>query len=104
MSAIKPLSAAEPQSVASATITATEFKAKCLDILDRLASHEIETLTITKRGKPVAVLTPPPEKKPFVMADLFGSMRGSIITHEEVDLTLPVFDEEFDAELGILHR
>lgn len=38
------------------TVTATEFKAKCLALLeevDRLGS----TVTVTKRGRPVAVVT-----------------------------------------------
>ena len=41
------------------SFTATEFKAKCLDILDRVAAHKFTRVTITKRGKIVAVLTPP---------------------------------------------
>lgn len=37
------------------SITATEFKAKCLDILDHVPPEGLE---ITKRGKPVARLMP----------------------------------------------
>jgi prevent-host-death family protein len=40
------------------TINASEFKAKCLRILDEVSeTHEI--VTITKRGRPVAQLIPP---------------------------------------------
>jgi prevent-host-death family protein len=85
------------------TITATEFKAKCLNILDRLASHELKRVTITKRGQPVAVLTPP-ERQADAVRDIYGFMRGSVIIADDVDLTEPVLDEPFDAELGILHR
>jgi prevent-host-death family protein len=85
------------------TITATEFKAKCLEILDRLGTHEIEKLTITKRGKPVAVLTSP-EADADAMRNLNGFMRGSVIIPEGFDLTAPVLAEELDAATGILHR
>ena len=41
------------------TISATEFKAKCLDILDRVGRREWESVVVTKRGTPVAVVTAP---------------------------------------------
>jgi prevent-host-death family protein len=85
------------------TITATEFKAKCLEILDRLGTHEIEKLTITKRGKPVAVLTAP-ESEADSLRNLYGSMRGSVIIPDGFDLTAPVLDEALDADNGVLHR
>jgi prevent-host-death family protein len=85
------------------TITATEFKAKCLEILDRLGSHDIEKLTITKRGKPVAVLTAP-ESLEEAIRNINGFMRGSVIGPEDLDLTEPVLDEPFLAEQGILHQ
>lgn len=85
------------------TISASEFKAKCLDILDRLGSNEIARLVITKRGKPVAVLTPP-DSESDAIRNMHGFMRGSVIFHDDVDLTAPVLDERLDAEDGILHR
>ena len=85
------------------TITATEFKAKCLEILNRVDAREIERLTITKRGKPVAVLMSP-ETEMDAMQSLNGLMRGSVVIPEGFDLTAPVLDEELDAETGILHR
>lgn len=39
------------------TINATEFKAKCLALLDRVARSG-EPITILKRGRPVAQLRP----------------------------------------------
>ncbi len=39
-------------------LTASEFKARCLALLDEVASTG-EPVTITKRGKPVARLIPP---------------------------------------------
>jgi prevent-host-death family protein len=39
------------------TIQASEFKAKCLALMDRVANSG-ETLVVTKNGKPVAELRP----------------------------------------------
>ena len=39
------------------TIKASEFKAKCLALLDDVAEKR-ETLIVTKRGKPVARIVP----------------------------------------------
>ena len=39
------------------SIPATEFKAKCLELMDRVAARG-ETFLITKRGRPVAKLAP----------------------------------------------
>jgi antitoxin (DNA-binding transcriptional repressor) of toxin-antitoxin stability system len=83
------------------TISASEFKAKCLNILDRLASHELDRVIITKRGQTVGILFPP---QPEAVTDLYGCMRGSVVIAEGFDLTEPVFDEPFDAAEGILHR
>ena len=85
------------------TISASEFKAKCLDILDRLGANEIERLVITKRGKPVAVLTPP-ETKGDAIRNMHGFMRGSVVISQDFDFSAPMPDEEFDADRGILHR
>ena len=38
-------------------INATEFKAKCLALLDEVDAHS-RTITVTKRGRPVAILGP----------------------------------------------
>lgn len=85
------------------TISASEFKAKCLNILDKLANHELDRVVITKRGQTVGILLPP-QPEPKTVADLHGCMRGSVIIPEGFDLTEPVLDEPFDAEQGIFHR
>lgn len=41
------------------TVSATEFKAKCLDMLDRIGNGEWESVAITKHGRVVAMLVPP---------------------------------------------
>ena len=53
------------------TIAASEFKARCLEIMDEVERTGIE-VTITKHRKPVARLVPAmPVKQGFV-----GSMKG----------------------------
>lgn len=84
------------------TINATEFKAKCLDILDRLGAHQLDRVVITKRGKPVAVLTPP-ETEAAAVRDIHGFMRGSVVMPAGIDLTAPVSEEPFMADSGLLH-
>ena len=84
------------------TYTATEFKAKCLDILDRLAAHKLTQVTITKRGKAVAVLTPPDDPQSAVRR-LHGFMRGSVVAPPDFDFTAPVLDEPLSAAEGALH-
>lgn len=87
---------------ATSTINATDFKARCLEILDQLAAHKIGRVAITKRGKVVAVLTPPEGVEATVRA-LHGCMRGSVVTPADFDLTAPVLDEAFGARDGALH-
>jgi prevent-host-death family protein len=53
------------------TIPAGEFKAKCLKLMDKVAADR-QPFVITKRGVPVAMLSPIPERGDFV-----GSMRGT---------------------------
>ncbi|MFJ6023983.1 type II toxin-antitoxin system Phd/YefM family antitoxin [Brevundimonas sp. NPDC092305] len=83
----------------SLEISATEFKATCLELLDRLADHRIDRLVVTKRGRPVAVLTPPPGGKDRV-AGLFGFMRGAAVIPRSLDLVAPVSTDAFNAEDG----
>ena len=80
-------------------ISATEFKATCLDLLDQVASGAIEGVTITKRGRVVGVLRPP-EPTPAATG-LFGCMRGTVIIAPGVDITEPVAPD-FEAETGML--
>ncbi|MGH7024143.1 MAG: type II toxin-antitoxin system Phd/YefM family antitoxin [Caulobacteraceae bacterium] len=83
------------------TFTATDFKARCLEILDRLAARKLTRVTVTKRGKVVAVLTPPDEAED-VAQRLYGFMEGSVIAPPGFDFTAPVLDEPLNAERGEL--
>ncbi len=84
-------------------IAASEFKAKCLDLMDQLARRKLDRIIVTKRGRPVAVLTPPPTAEEAADA-FFGFMKGTVGAPEDFDFTAPVLDEPLDAEQGILHR
>ena len=81
-------------------ISATEFKAKCLRLFKDLEAHRYRKVVITRRGKPIAELTPHEREVP----DIYGCMEGSVIIPPGFDLTKPVLEEIPDAELGILHR
>ncbi len=84
------------------TISASEFKAKCLSLLDRLAARQLERVVITKRGRVVAVLTPPEDDATSVRA-IHGFLRGSVAIPAGFDLTALVLDESLTAEQGETH-
>jgi prevent-host-death family protein len=67
-----------------ARVAATEFKARCLELMDRVAERR-ETFVITKRGKAVAKLVPMERKAEEA---LFGRLRG--MAEEVGDITRPV--------------
>jgi len=58
-------------SMKTKTIPAGTFKARCLAIMDEVASKR-ESVIITKRGKPVAKLVPVEKEKD----DIFGFFKG----------------------------
>ena len=69
-------------------VSATEFKAKCLGLMDRVKRTR-ETIVITKHGKPVARLVPPEEAVP----SLWGCMAGTVnIVGDIVGPTTPDYD------------
>ncbi len=74
------------------TIKASEFKAKCLKLMDEVADSG-EEIVITKNGRPISKLAPYREKP----KTLFGIDRGRI---EIVgDIGEPI-DVEWEAETG----
>ncbi len=72
------------------TIKASEFKAKCLNIMDEVAKND-EPIIITKNGKPISKLIPYYNKP----ETLFGLHHGVIKSHD--DLIAPIADP-WDAE------
>lgn len=69
------------------TIAASEFKARCLELLDEVARTR-QAVVVTKRGRPVARLAP-------LEPDLPVSLEGSV-TYAG-DIVAPT-GEEWDAE------
>lgn len=57
------------------TITATEFKAKCLQLID-MVQNTGEELVISKRGKPVARVIAEKEAKPWLALRGKGKFKG----------------------------
>lgn len=57
------------------TINATEFKAKCLQLLDEV-QRTGEDLVISKRGKPVARVVAEKAEKPWLVLRGTGSFTG----------------------------
>lgn len=68
------------------TISATDFKAKCLAIMNDVSSTG-ESIIITKHGKPIAQINPVAEKATSIIGMCEG---GSIID----DIMEPVLTEE----------
>ena len=62
------------------TIGAAEFKATCLRVIKQM-ERDGEPVTITNRGRPVAVLSPAPA--PGTNPSIIGAMRGSVLGYDE---------------------
>lgn len=60
-----------------------EFRQNATEVI-RSVETEGVTVTIARRGKPVAELRPVPGS--------IGSLEGSVVVSEDVDLTAPVVD------------
>lgn len=81
-------------------VSASQFKARCLAIFKELEARRLTRVLVTRRGRPVAELTPPRVELPT----LWGAHRGSVEVAPGADLTAPVVDELLDAAVGVLHR
>lgn len=67
------------------TVGAAEFKARCLEMMDQVATTG-NAIVITKRGKPVARLSPAAPKGRSLLGALKGHIRitGDIIAPVDV--------------------
>jgi len=69
-------------------ITATEFKAKCLHLLDEV-QRTGEELVISKRGRPVARVVAEKAAKPWLSLRGKGSFKGNpfeaVVKESEID-------------------
>ncbi len=70
------------------TIAAAEFKATCLQLMDRVRETRAEYV-VTKHGRPVAKLVPYDE--PRTATRFIGSMKGTVLSFERP--TDPLDDE-----------
>ena len=68
------------------SIPATEFKAKCLELMDRVAERQ-ESFIITKRGPPVAKLTP---LAPKTSETWFGCLQDQVSIERDLIAASPV--------------
>lgn len=57
------------------TVTATDFKARCLELIDRIERTRGE-VTVTRYGKPVARLVPVDVERPSALGCLRGGVRS----------------------------
>jgi prevent-host-death family protein len=74
-------------------IGAAGFKARCLELMDRVRETGVEYV-VTKHGEPVAKLVP--YTRPGRVA-LFGSMRGTVLKYER---PLDPVDGDWDVNQG----
>jgi prevent-host-death family protein len=70
------------------TIAAAEFKATCLQLMDRVRETRAEYV-VTKHGRPVAKLVPYDE--PATAPRFIGSMKGTVLAFDRP--TEPLDDE-----------
>ena len=75
------------------TMKATEFEAKCLELIDEVAETG-EEIVITRNGRPVSKLAPYRERP----RTLFGT-GGPIVIHGDLDEPLDVV---WEAEQGLI--
>lgn len=81
--------------VVNQTINVTEFKAKCLSLFDEVEAGKI-SITVTRRGKVIGVVSPPPSKRKFKSS--YGSWAGKV--KETVDLANVDMSDMWDVVNG----
>jgi antitoxin (DNA-binding transcriptional repressor) of toxin-antitoxin stability system len=65
------------------TINATAFKARCLGLMDDLSRGRLKRVFITKHGKVVAEMAPPPPK--VAKVSIIGCMKDEYPVSHDVD-------------------
>jgi prevent-host-death family protein len=58
-------------------ISVSEFKTRCTQIIRDVADHK-QTIEITKRGKIVAIVTPPASPKKIDPEEFLGCLQGTV--------------------------
>lgn len=78
---------------AAPSMGAAEFKARCLDLMDRVRETGVEYV-VTKHGRPVAKLVP---YAASTRQPLFGSMKGTVLRY---DRPFDPIDGDWDVNRG----
>ena len=73
MTMVRKSKATKPKTRQARAVTASEFKARCLQLMDEV-NDSGEEIVITKRGRPVSRLVPYRERP----ATLFGMFAGEM--------------------------
>jgi len=71
-------------------LTAAEFKARCLELMDEVNRSGLP-LTVTKRGKPIVRIVPASDGRPLP----FGALKGAVVYMGDI---ISPTGEEWDAE------
>jgi antitoxin (DNA-binding transcriptional repressor) of toxin-antitoxin stability system len=79
-------------------VGATEFKAKCLALIDEM-ERSGEPLTITHRGKASITLTAQ-RPAPMPIASAFGLLNGTVTIHGDIDGPIDLDWEENGSRTG----
>jgi prevent-host-death family protein len=84
----------------SQVVSATEFKAKCLGLLDEIGQNG-GTITVTKRGRPIATVGPVPKR---LRASSEGMWKGKVHIPDELLMadTSDLWDCVREAEARVL--
>jgi antitoxin (DNA-binding transcriptional repressor) of toxin-antitoxin stability system len=77
------------------TVNVTEFKAKCLEHLRKLESGRVRKVTVTRRGKPVAVIERAAAGE-MPVKDVYGFMRDVMRLSPDYDPFEQVVEEPSD--------
>lgn len=77
-------------------ITATQAKAEFLGLIDRVASGDSGPVTVTKHGKAKVMIVAIGEAvEPLNDKTFFGCMAGTVIIPEDLDLSAPVWGDDW---------
>lgn len=88
------------------TLSVTEFKATCLELIEAGAARRLDRVHLTKRGKPFVTLEVKVnnEPKPGTFESFYGSMKGQTNIPADFDWDAPLHSEaeldEMDARFN----
>ena len=83
------------------TVSATEYTAKCLELMDAAAARKLDRVHVTTRGKPFETLMLVADEVPIAADSLFGAMKGHTNIPDDFDWEAPLYSE---AELNELDQ